>query len=65
MSDDNQQKLDLDTENPTSDPAIDAEHATGLALAVIVREMADSNHRIVRRKIKSGGIWYHVEVARP
>ena len=50
---------------PTHEPAIDNEQATMNSLAVIARCMSDSDYRIVRRKIKVGGVWYHVEVSRP
>lgn len=52
-------------EPPASHPALDREQAIANALAVLVRQVGSSDFRIVRRKVKVGGVWYVVEVARP
>lgn len=48
-----------------SDPQLDAEQTTANIVAMLVRSIGDSNYRIVRKKVKVGGVWYHVEVSRP
>lgn len=53
------------SDTPASDPVVDGEHSLALALAVVARCMADSNRRVVTGKVKVGGAWYRVEVARP
>jgi hypothetical protein len=55
---------ELKSDALASDPALDGENAVSFALATLVRVLGDSNHRIIRRKIKVGGAWYNVEVSR-
>lgn len=49
---------------PISDPDVDRAHALGMALATVAKLMSNSNYRIVRQKVKAGGQWYNVEIAR-
>ena len=48
-----------------SDPVLDTEQVVANALGLLAKCIADSNQRIVRRKVKVGGVWYYVEVSRP
>lgn len=56
---------ELKAANLSSDPQLDDEQTTANIVAMLVRSMSDHNFRIVRRKVKVGGVWYHVEVSRP